>query len=77
MIFAAKYVSVMVFGGGILGGTCKIWSYLNSTTVLFDIAIFGIESGSEYSVHRLYICTIYDCMLSHLELHNCNGMHIM
>ena len=38
MIFVAKYVSAMVFGGGILGGTRKIWGdpYLNSTNVLFD-----------------------------------------
>ena len=38
MIFVAKYVSAMVFGGSILGSARKIWGnpYLNSTTVLFD-----------------------------------------
>jgi len=38
VIFAVKYVSAMVFGGGILGSVPKIWGnpYLNSTTVLFD-----------------------------------------
>jgi len=38
MIFVVKYVSAMVFGGGILGGVHKIWGnpYLNSMTVLFD-----------------------------------------
>ena len=43
MIFVAKYVSAMVFEGGILGGVRKIWGnpYLNNTTVLFD------------SIHRL------------------------
>jgi len=41
VIFVAKYVSTMVFGGGILGGACKIWGnpYLNSTIVLFDTEI--------------------------------------
>jgi len=39
VIFVVKYVSAMVFGGGILGGARKIWGnpYLNSTTVLFDM----------------------------------------
>jgi len=34
-----KYVSRVVFKGGILGGACQFWGnpYLNSTTVLFDI----------------------------------------
>ena len=38
VIFVAKYSSSMVFGGGILGGACKLWGnhYLNSTIVLFD-----------------------------------------
>jgi len=33
-----KYVSRVVFKGGILGGACQFWGnpYLNSTTVLFD-----------------------------------------
>jgi len=37
--FRSKYVSRVVFKGGILGGTCQFWGnpYLNSTTVLFDI----------------------------------------
>jgi len=41
MIFVAKYISAMVFGGGILGGVHKIWGdlYLNSTIVLFDTYI--------------------------------------
>ena len=40
MIFVAKYVSMMVFGGGILGSAHKIWGnpYLNSTIVLFDMS---------------------------------------
>ena len=39
MIFGAKYVFTMVFGGSILGCARKIWGnpYLNSTTVLFDM----------------------------------------
>jgi len=39
VIFVAKYISAMVFGGGILGGACKIRGnpYLNSTAVLFDM----------------------------------------
>jgi len=39
MIFVPKYVSRMVFKGGILGGARQFWGnpYLNSTTVLFDI----------------------------------------
>jgi len=38
MIFVPKYVSRVVFKGGILGGTRQFWGnpYLNSTTVLFD-----------------------------------------
>jgi len=38
MIFIPKYVSRVVFKGGILGGACQFWGnpYLNSTTVLFD-----------------------------------------
>jgi len=45
VVFVAKYVSAMVFGGGILGGTHKIWGnpYLNSTTVLFDISLLYLE----------------------------------
>jgi len=36
--FFSKYISAMVFWGGILGGPHKICGnpYLNSTTVLFD-----------------------------------------
>jgi len=36
--FILKYVSRVVFKGGILGGTRQFWGnlYLNSTTVLFD-----------------------------------------
>jgi len=38
VIFVPKYVSRVVFKGGILGGTHQFWDnpYLNSTTVLFD-----------------------------------------
>jgi len=38
LIFIPKYVSRVVFKGGILGGAHQFWgnSYLNSTTVLFD-----------------------------------------
>jgi len=41
VIFVLKYVSRVVFKGGILGGACQFWGnpYLNSTTVLFDMAI--------------------------------------
>jgi len=37
--FILKYVSRVVFKGGILGGTRQFWGnpYLNSTIVLFDI----------------------------------------
>jgi len=39
VIFVSKYVSRVVFKGGILGGTRQFRGnpYLNSTTVLFDI----------------------------------------
>jgi len=38
VIFVPKYVSRVVFKGGILGGAHQFWGnpYLNSTTVLFD-----------------------------------------
>jgi len=38
VIFVPKYVSRVVFKGGILGGARQFWGnpYLNSTTVLFD-----------------------------------------
>jgi len=38
MIFVPKYVSRVVFKGGILGGACQFWGnpYLKSTTVLCD-----------------------------------------
>jgi len=41
MLDVPKYVSRVVFKGGILGGVRQFWSnpYLNSTTVLFDYAI--------------------------------------
>jgi len=37
-IFIPKYVSRVVFKGGIFGGVRQFWGnpYLNSTTVLFD-----------------------------------------
>jgi len=57
MIFVAKYVSVMVFGGGILGGAHKIWSnpYLNSTTILFDRSCcFDIEIKMCFSNQKPY-----------------------
>jgi len=43
MIFIPKYVSRVVFKGGILGGARQFWDnpYLNSTTVLFDT--FGMD----------------------------------
>jgi len=39
VIFIQKYVSKVVFKGGIIGGARQFWGnpYLNSTTVLFDI----------------------------------------
>jgi len=38
LIFVLKYVSMVVFKGGILGGVHQFWGnpYLDSTTVLFD-----------------------------------------
>jgi len=37
VIFVPKYVSRVVFKGGILGGARQFWgNHLNSTTVLFD-----------------------------------------
>jgi len=38
VIFVPRYVSRVVFKGGILGGARQFWGnpYLNSTTVLFD-----------------------------------------
>jgi len=38
VIFILKYVSRVVFKGGILGSARQFWDnpYLNSTTVLFD-----------------------------------------
>jgi len=39
VIFVPKYVSRVVFKGGILGGARQFWGnpYLNSTTILFDV----------------------------------------
>ena len=58
MIFAAKYVSAMVFGGGILGGACKIWGnpYLNSMTVLFDTASKMSSKWRSHTVELLSSC---------------------
>jgi len=41
VIFVLKYVSTVVFKGGILGGARQFWGnlYLNSTTVLFDTVL--------------------------------------
>jgi len=47
VIFVAKYVTAMVFGGGILGGARYGQSLLKSTTVLFDL----IQGGNRYQVH--------------------------
>jgi len=45
----AKYVSRMIFEGGILGGAIKIWGnpYLNSTTILFDNELLHIPNLSK------------------------------
>jgi len=39
VIFVLKYVSRVVFKGGILGGTRQFWGnpYLNSMNILFDV----------------------------------------
>jgi len=41
VIFVSKYVSRVVFKGGILGSARQFWGkpYLNSMTVLFDFKI--------------------------------------
>jgi len=48
VIFVPKYVSRVVFNGGILGGVRQYWGnpYLNSTTVLFDIITFECKVDS-------------------------------
>jgi len=48
--FVVKYVSAMVFGGGV----CKIWGnpYLNSTTVLFDNENVHYDRLSQIRLHK-------------------------
>jgi len=49
VIFVPKYVSRVVFKGGILGGACQFWGnlYLYSTTVLFDNEV-EYKAGSSF-----------------------------
>ena len=65
MIVVAKYISAMVFGGGILGGARKIWGnpYLNSMTLsCLDTAHSGhvvlhLSRGGKNLVVTLVECT--------------------
>jgi len=56
MIIVPKYVSRVVFKGGILGGARQFWGnpYLNSTTVLFDI-YFVVVATSLHKILLLYV----------------------
>jgi len=58
VIFVPKYVSRVVFKGGILGTACQFWGnpYLNSTTVLFDekkSALYSIGSICWFVTYNL------------------------
>jgi len=57
VIFVPKYVSRVVFKGGILGGTRQFWGnpYLNSTTVLFDVTEKK-ASLKTYDTNRIFVC---------------------
>ena len=60
MIFVAKYISAMAFGGSILGGARRIWGnpYLNSMTVLFDMGLKVALKNyvKPYKMHVLWSC---------------------
>jgi len=55
MIFVPKYVSRVVFKGGILGSVRQFWGNpdLNSTTILFDVTA-SLEHIPDSSTITLY-----------------------
>jgi len=55
VIIVPKYVSRVVFKGGILGGARQFWGnpYLNSTTVLYDIDDLKMYSSSRKELERI------------------------
>jgi len=57
VIFVAKYISAMVFGGGILGSAHKLWGnlYLNSVTVLFDIYFISWKTVKFEGIWRWWV----------------------